>query len=195
VRWRTRRLSGEVTWFRNAIDDFIFRNPLMPSQIVAEYGSDFDAEGYPVVQFASADSVLTGVEAHADVRLTERFTLEGGLDYVRGTNRLLDAPLPRIPPLRVRGGLRYQRNAFQTGGEVVATADQDRVFGAETPTPGAAIAKLYGACSWETGPGVSTITVRLENVGNRRYWNHLSYIKDFVPEMGRSLRVIYGLEF
>lgn len=195
LRWQTRRVSGEVTWFRNAIDDFIFRNPLTPAQIVAEYGSAFDTDDFPVVQFAAADSVLTGVEAHADVHLTERITLEGGVDYVRGTNRLLDAPLPRIPPFRVRGGLRYQRNAFQAGGEVVATADQDRVFGAETTTPGAAVAKLFGTYSWQTGPGVSTFTLRLENIGDRRYWNHLSYIKDFVPEMGRSFRVIYGLEF
>jgi iron complex outermembrane receptor protein len=195
LRWQTRRVSGEVTWFRNAIDDFIFRNPLTPAQIVATYGPEFDAEDFQVVQFAAADSVLTGIEAHADVHVTEQVTLEGGIDYVRGTNEALDVPLPRIPPLRVRGGLRYQRNALQAGGEVVATADQDRVFGAESTTPGAAILKLFGAYSWQTGPAVSTITARLDNATNRRYWNHLSYIRDFVPEMGRSFKVIYGLEF
>ena len=195
LRWQTARVSGEVTWFRNAIDDFIFRNPLMPVDVLAMYGPELDTEEFPVVRFDAADSVLTGIEAHADVNLTGEVVVEGGVDYVRATNTLLDAPLPRIPPFRVRGGLRYQRNAFQAGGEVVATADQDRVFGAETPTSGAAVLKFYGAYSWPTGPAVSTITARLDNAANERYLNHLSYIKDFVPEMGRSFKVIYSLRF
>ena len=114
---------------------------------------------------------------------------------MRATNTDLDAPLPRIPPFRVRGGLRYQRNAFQAGGEVVAAAKQDRVFGAETPTDGYTTFKLFGAYSWQTGQAVSTVTARLENVANERYFNHLSYIKDFVPEMGRSFKLIYSLRF
>ncbi len=195
LRWQTQRASGEVTWFRNAIDGFIYRNPLMPAQVVDAYGADLDTEDFPVVRFEAADSVLTGIEAHADVHLTSAIIVEGGIDYVRATNTVLDAPLPRIPPFRVRGGLRYQRNAFQAGGEVVATADQDRVFGAETPTRGAAVAKLYGAYSWPTGAAVSTLTARLDNAANERYLNHLSYVKDFVPEMGRSFKLIYSLRF
>ena len=42
----------------------------------------------------------------------------------------------------MRGGLRYQYAAFQAGGEVLAIADQDRVYGTETPTEGATLLKL-----------------------------------------------------
>ena len=35
----------------------------------------------------------------------------------------------------------------------------------------------------------------LDNATNERYENHLSYIKDFVPEMGRSFKIIYSLRF
>ena len=195
LRWQTRRISGELTWFRNAIDDFIFRAPLMAAQTDAAYGSDFDAEGYQVIRFTPADSVLTGVETHTDVHITQDLVAEVGLDYVRATNTDLDAPLPRIPPFRARGGLRYQRNAFQAGGELVAAASQTRVFGAETPTDGYTTFRVFGAYSWQSGPAVSTVTARLDNVANERYFNHLSYIKDFVPEMGRSARLIYSLRF
>ena len=195
MRWQTRRVSGEVTWFRNAVSDFIFRNPLTEEQIDAEYGDEVDAGEFQVVRFEAADAVLTGIEAHTDLHVTESMIVEVGLDYVRATNTTLDAPLPRIPPLRFRSGLRYQKNAFQAGGEIVAAAEQDRTFGAETPTAAYATAKLFGAYSWQTGAAVSTVTARVDNLTNERYFNHLSYIKDFVPEMGRSVKLIYALRF
>jgi iron complex outermembrane receptor protein len=195
LRWQTRRVSGEVTWFRNAVNDFIFRNPLTDEQIEAEYGDTVDAGEFPVVRFEAADSVLTGIEAHTDVHLAESIIAEVGLDYVRATNTDLDQPLPRIPPLRFRGGLRYQKNAFQAGGEIVSAAKQDRVFGAETPTDGYVTTKLFGAYSWQTGGAVSTVTARIDNLTNERYYNHLSYIKDYAPEMGRSVKLIYALRF
>ena len=195
LRWQTERVSGEFTWFRNAIDGFIFRNPLTDDEVEDRFGPDFDSDGFPVVEYQATDAVLTGVEAHTDVHLTGQIIAEAGFDYVRGTNTNLDQPLPRMPPFRVRGGLRYQRNAFQAGGEVVAAAEQDRVFGAETPTDGYTTLKLFGAYSWQMGPALSTVTARLDNATNERYENHLSYIKDFVPEMGRSFKVIYSLRF
>ena len=45
---------------------------------------------------------------------------ELGVDYVRGTLKDTGEFLPRMPPFRGRVGLRYQRNAFQAGGEVRA---------------------------------------------------------------------------
>ena len=74
-----------------------------------------------------------------------------------------DEPLPRIPPFRFRGGLRYQHNAFQAGGEVVAAAKQDRVSSIEEPTGGYTLLKLFAAYSFGTGRTVSTITARLDN--------------------------------
>ena len=59
---------------------------------------------------------------------------ELGFDFVHGELRDTNDPLPRIPPSRFIGGLRYQKNAFQAGGEIVAASKQDRVFGAETTT-------------------------------------------------------------
>lgn len=31
--------------------------------------------------------------------------------------------------------------------------------------------------------------------GTKPYRNHLSYIKDLTPEIGRSLKAVYGLRF
>jgi iron complex outermembrane receptor protein len=135
------------------------------------------------------------VEAHADIELGRGLFAEAGFDLVHGELKDTGEPLPRIPPTRFIGGLRYQRNAFQAGGEVVAAAKQDRTYGAETPTDGYTLLKLYGAYSFTSGGVVQTLSARLDNATNELYRNHLSFIKDLVPEMGRNFKVIYSVRF
>jgi iron complex outermembrane receptor protein len=139
--------------------------------------------------------VLQGVEAHADVQIASGLSAEVGLDYVRGTLSSTDMPLPRMPPLRGRAGLRYQVGAFQVGGDVTAAAAQDRVSGAETTTGGYQLVRLFASYSFVSGTTVNTITARLDNATNELYRNHLSLIKDLVPEMGRNARVLYNVKF
>lgn len=119
---------------------------------------------------------------------------ELGFDLVRAELRDTGEPLPRIPPTRFIGGLRYQRNAFQAGGQLVAAAKQDRVFGEETPTDGYNLLRLFASYSFG-GSAVNTITARLDNATNELYRNHLSFVKDFVPEMGRNFKVLYSVRF
>jgi iron complex outermembrane receptor protein len=198
-RWRLPRVSGEVSYFRNDIKDYVFRNPIEVDEAHSRFGGalhdDEDHDDLPFVEFVAADSVLQGIEMHADVHVTARIVAEMGLDYVRGELKAARDPLPRMPPLRVKGGLRYQWNAFQAGGEITGTARQGRVFDRETETAGYGLLKLFAAYSFQTGKAVSTLTARLDNATNELYRNHLSYIKDFVPEMGRNLKVVYGVKF
>ena len=107
-----------------------------PSRDIEHGRAARDEEEFPIVEYIAADSVLQGIEAHSDVQITPQIAVELGLDYVQGTLKDDDEPLPRIPPLRFRGGLRYQRNAFQAGGDLALVATQDRLFSTETPTDG-----------------------------------------------------------
>jgi iron complex outermembrane recepter protein len=50
--------------------------------------------------------------------------------------------------------------------------------------------------SFATGPRTAqTISVTTFNLGDRLYRNHLSFIKEFAPEIGRGVRVNYTLRF
>lgn len=207
-RLRTSRASAEISYFNNTIDNYIFRSPLSEDDFDARFpepeedhgdeaaGHDDHAHGdLPIIEFLGRNARLQGVEAHADIDLTGGLHLELGLDTVRGTLRTTDEALPRVPPVRVTSGLRYHRDALQLGAQLVAAADQNRVYGDETRTPGYGLVKLFGAYSFTTGRALSTVTVRLDNATDRFYRNHLSYIKDLVPEMGRNFRVVYGVRF
>ena len=200
VRWRHPRMSGELTYFRNSIDDYIFRNPISEEEFDERFGHEEEEEEdghgeFPFIEFVAADSLLQGIEAHADFELGAGLIAELGVDLVRGELRDGSQPLPRIPPTRFRGGLRYQTGAFQAGGELIAVAKQDRVFGEETSTDGYNLLDLFAAYSFGSDQVVNTITARLQNATNELHRNHLSLIKDFVPEMGRNFRLVYSVRF
>jgi iron complex outermembrane receptor protein len=211
VRWP--RVSGEVTYFRNSIDDFIFRREMdreefeaREAEFVARFagreaaGHEHEAgagedEAFAIVEFLGADALLQGVEAHGDVQITKALAAEVGVDYVRGSLRGSGDALPRMPPLRGRAGLRYQIQAFQFGGDVIASAAQERVSGAERPTAAYELLRLFAAYSFTSGSVVNTITARVENVTGELYRNHLSLIRHLVPEMGRNFKLLYNVQF
>ena len=206
VRWRAPRTSGEVTYFRNDIRDYVFRSPLTEAQLAARLsefedrfpGRDLDIEEateFPIVENVSADSVLQGIEFHSDFGLTSQLFAEVTLDYVRGTLKDADDPLPRMPPFRVNVGLRWQRNALQVGGNVITAAKQDRLFEGETETDGYTLLKLFASYSIPQERIVHTITARLDNATDTLYRNHLSLIKDLTHEMGANFKLLYNVKF
>jgi iron complex outermembrane recepter protein len=206
LRWRGARASGEVTYFRNDIQDFVFRRPLALDDLEDRLGQleerfpgrelDLEAaEEFPVIENVGADSTLQGFELHGDFGLTSNLFAEAGLDYVRGELKDSGDPLPRMPPFRFTGGLRYQYNALQVGGQLSTAARQDRLFEGETPTDGYGLLRLFASYSFGSGTVSNTITARLDNATNELYRNHLSLIKDLAPEMGRNFKMLYNVKF
>lgn len=206
LRWRFARGSGEVTYFRNNIDGYLFRAPRTLEQFETDLprvearfpGREIDTDSaaeFPIVEYVAADSLLQGIEAHTDVQLTSQFAAEVGFDYVRGTLTATGEPLPRIPPFRFRGGLRYQRDAFQAGGELTFSAEQKRLFETEEPTAGYRLLRLFAAYTFQGGRLLHTITARVDNATDELYRNHLSLIKNLVPETGRDFKLLYNVKF
>ena len=186
LRYRTKRFVGEGTVFVNRIDRFIF--PFQTGEIDEE-------EGLPIVSFSSADSKLTGFEAHVDAGLTNALWLILGGDAVRGELRDGGGALPRIPAHRLWAGLRFEHKQLHFEGEVKNVGKQTRVYGAETPTDGYTVVNFHASYQISRGHTLHTLTVRADNLGDELYRNHLSYIKDLTPEMGRSFRLVYGVRF
>ena len=111
LRWRGARASGEVTYFRNDIANFVFTAPVTPEEFesrIDEFAERFPSRGigeeeeiggeeeeeFPIIEYVHADSLLQGFEAHGDFAVTPSVFVEVGLDYVRGTVKELDQPLP-----------------------------------------------------------------------------------------------------
>jgi outer membrane receptor protein involved in Fe transport len=63
------------------------------------------------------------------------------------------------------------------------------------PADGYGMLRLFTSYSFQTGASTSTITARLDNATDQLYRNHLSLIKNYVPEMGRNFRLLYNVSF
>ena len=148
------------------------------------------------MEFIGTDATMWGVEAHADITLTERLGAELTYDFVRAERDVDGQPMPRIPPQRLMAGLRYTQGPLQVGGNATAVApagprlrrrDRDR-----RPT---ACCGFYATYTLQSTRSVQTVTARLDNATNTSYRNHLNYLKDLVPEMGRAFRLVYTVKF
>jgi iron complex outermembrane receptor protein len=95
-------------------------------------------------------------------------------------------PLPRIPPLRARVGFEAFFNSFRINPEIVLARAQARIFSTETPTAGYGVVNLNASYTVAGKHVAHVFSVNGFNLTNRLYRNHLSFIKEFAPEIGRG---------
>jgi iron complex outermembrane receptor protein len=184
VRHNSKRLRFEVSAFYYRIRDFVFLAPT----------GDIE-DGLTVAEYDQGTTRYTGTEARLDAAVHPAVWLNLGLDYVNAELTASNTPLPRIPPLRGRAGLEFRFKNLLLNPEVVATNRQDRIFSTESATAGYAVFNVSGSYLIAQKHAAHIISFNFFNIGDTLYRNHLSFIKEFAPEMGRGLRVTYTLRF
>ncbi len=191
------RLNAEMTLFRNAISGYVF--PLETGEL--------SRVRLPIFQFHGEDAVLAGFESAIEWAVAGDLTLEAVASYVRGRiaaaeEHLHDVsqlrtlgPLPLIPPLQGRFAVGYAPRDWFVEAETRVAARQDRTGPFESATDGYAVFDLSAGIRITVGGRLNVITVRGENLGNTEYRNHLSRVKEIMPEAGRSVSVAYRVVF
>ena len=100
--------------------------------------------------------------------------------------------VPRIPPLRLRGGLELASRNVTLRGEVEWVDAQNRIAATETSTDSFTLVNL--SASWRATPGV-TLMLSGNNLFDVDARRHASYTKDFVPLAARDIRVTARMTF
>jgi iron complex outermembrane recepter protein len=176
--------SAYYSWFSNYISENLIANEACAA-IIGE------APELPCYQFQQRDARYWGLEADASIRLATfgATTLNADVlgDYVRAT--IVDqGPAPRIPPMRVLGGLEAQGTRFTARAEVEHVFEQDRTARFETPTP--AYTMVNASVAFRPFASDRTaILVSANNLFDELARRHSSYLKDFAPLAGRDVRV------
>jgi iron complex outermembrane recepter protein len=184
IRHSSKRVRFEANGFYYHIKDFIFLAPTGEIE-----------DGLTVAEYVQGTTRYAGTEARFDTALHPAIWLNLGLDYVNAKLTESDTPLPRIPPLRGRVGLELRFKGLLVNPEMVMANHQDRIFPTETPTAGYAVFNVSGSYLIARQHAAHIISFNFFNVGDALYRNHLSFIKEFAPEMGRGLRVTYTFRF
>jgi iron complex outermembrane receptor protein len=155
-------------------------------------------DGLPVYQFRQADARYYGFELEGSLTLAKigeaRIVADGLADYVHATIENV-GPAPRIPPLRLLGGLGINGYKVDVRGEVEWVADQDRVSAVETPTDGYTLVNAeVNVRPWGHTRPVS-FALSANNIFNVDARRHASFLKDFAPLAGRDFRLSARMSF
>jgi iron complex outermembrane receptor protein len=184
--------SAYYDWFNgyiseNQVDQGVCEAAAAPS------GREADL---PCFQFQQGDARYYGVEADMSARLarfggyTVNFDLLG--DYVHAVQAGSD-PVPRIPPLRVLGGLEAQSDLLTGRVEVEHVWEQDRIAAFETPTDGYTLVNASIAFKPFASNRDISLTLSANNIFDVDARRHPSFLKDFAPLAGRDIRATVRL--
>ncbi len=102
---------------------------------------------------------------------------------------------PLIPPPNGRIALRYETPDWFAGAATRFAAEQDRIGDFETSTAAYALADLSGGIRFLRGGRLHSLTLRIDNLLDAEYRDHMSRIKEIMPQPGRNVSLLYRLTF
>ena len=188
----TARASGDgwsfgASAFRIWFDDYIY-----------EAATGAIQDDLPVFEYRQGDARYAGFEVEGSVRVGKiggmTVNLDALADYVRATVRNV-GPAPRIPPLRLLGGIELQSDAVNARLEVEHVTAQERLAVFETRTDGHTLVNASVSIQPIRDHEEVSLTLSANNIFDVDARRHASFLKDFAPLPGRDLRVTARLAF
>lgn len=192
-RYKSNKATAELSFYHNSFDNYIYprntgrQSPRFPS--------------LNIYQFKGVDAIFQGFEFSSQAQVFNYWALTGSISYTHASGKVGETtesewqPLPMIPPLKGGLGLTYANGDFQIGAKGRFAAEQTRTGDFESPTDGYAIVDLFGQYRFQSGDLLHTFSLNVENLFNTTYRNHLSRIKEIIPEPGVGASLLYRLYF
>ncbi|MFC0103484.1 TonB-dependent receptor [Sphingopyxis terrae] len=176
-------LTGYASWF----DNFIY-----------ETDTGLIADDLPLFEFRQNKARVWGFEFQGTAPLAQaggfNFVADATADMTRA--KIVDGPyVPRIPPLRIKGGLEAQSDRIDARAEVEWTDDQTRIAPFETATKGFTL--VNASLTWRPLPDTKNLSLTLaaDNIFDVDARRHASFTKDYVPLAGRDIRITARASF
>ena len=188
ARFDSSNVDATVTVYSNWFDGFIY-----------EDATGAEEDDLPVFQYFQNDARFWGFEADVSARLGRvggfDFVVDGVADYTRASISNGGGPVPRIPPLRLLGGVELQSGSLDLRGEVEWADDQRRNAAFETETAGFTL--VNASASWRPFGRDRNIALiaSVNNIFNVSARRAASFTKDYVPLAGRDFRVTARISF
>jgi iron complex outermembrane receptor protein len=181
LRGKGQGYSLEASVFYNWFDNFIYDNLAGGVE-----------DGLPVYRSAQAKARYYGFELQGSANLAKLgdmdLVADGLADYVHA-NIVGVGPAPRIPPLRLLGGLALKGTKFDVRGEVEWNDSQKRVTDFETTTGSFTLVNAeLNIRPWGDERPLS-FALSANNIFDVDARRHASFLKDFAPLAGRDFRI------
>ena len=188
VRAQRPKFQFNASFFYNRFKNFIFQ---------AATGEEQDE--LPVFRYFQDDATHWGFEAGASATVYRigdfRIVADGVADYVRATIENGGGPVPRIPPLRLLGGIEAQSAKLNGRLEVERVFRQNRVAELENATPGFTLVNASVSFRPWGRSNPTSIVLAANNIFDVDARRHASFTRDFSPLAGRDIRVSARVSF
>ncbi|MDE0946368.1 MAG: TonB-dependent receptor [Sphingobium sp.] len=179
-------LAAFHNWFDGYIYDAIVDDSVCEA---ANGGAELE---FPCFAYAQADARYYGFEAEASVKLAQvgryAINVDGVADYVRAHIKG-NGPAPRIPPLRLLGGLEARGDRLSARAEIEHAFAQERIADYETTTDAYTLVNASLSFKPFAGNDRTTLMLSANNIFDVEARRHASVLKDFAPLAGRDIRV------
>ena len=189
ISWGNDEWEVQVEPYLNYFPNYIYLNP------TAQY-----VEGLQLYHYTQAEVLRYGLEAQVKWNLDEHWQAHAQGEYLyarQQSGEKKDYTLPFSTPWSLDTGLKY---AFGYKGFVGLSAHivgaQHEIVPPEKPTDGHWTLNLAAGKDFHLRGATLSVTLHADNLLNHRYYDHTSYYRLIdVPEPGRNLSVMVGLEF
>ena len=157
----------------------------------------FSLDHYKISQFSGIKAEFKGVELEGKSMLTDNLQLNVRGDYVDAKDKTNGGYVPRISPLKLGAGFKYEFDRFGARLDVLHAFKQDRVAsnynyegGKELITDAYTNVSMMATYKLPTQYNLEAFT-RANNLLDEEIREHASFLKDIAPMGGRS--IMFGL--
>jgi len=140
-------------------------------------------------------TAIYGFESELKYKLLDFINLFGKASIIRAENLSDDTPLEYIPPDKYFLSTELDLNRISFLLTLKKVLAQNRLGEFETKTDGYFISNISLTYILNKTSLNHKIIFGLDNIFNQEYYNHLSSIKEIMPEKGRSFRILYRIFF
>jgi iron complex outermembrane recepter protein len=197
IRWKSGQDSLTVGAYFNKFSNFIGLLST-DSAGLAHNEEEINSEiTYKKSTFSGIKAEFKGVELEGKTMLTDyvQFNVRG--DYVDAKDKTNGGYVPRISPLKLGAGLKYEFDRFGARLDVLHAFKQDRVAsnynyqgGKELMTDAYTNVSMMATYKLPTQLNLEAFT-RANNLLDEEIREHTSFLKDIAPMSGRS--IMFGL--
>jgi iron complex outermembrane receptor protein len=191
LRHSSNRFRFDASAYYYRLKDFIY----FAFQDLDDDGEVDIEDGLPLSFYSQGDSRYIGAEVNFDADINKYLGVFFSGDVVRAKLTSEDLNLPRIPPSRARIGVDLKYKNLSVRPEAVFASEQNRLYPLETRTAGYGLFNIAASYIIGRDHYAHIFGVNAYNLTNKEYRNHLSFIKELAPEIGRGVRFNYTIRF
>ena len=177
LRWKVGRNNMNFGAYYTRFSNFIG---------LFDTGNIEPVSGLPEAKFSAVRAVFKGVEFDGKFGLTDNLDLTVRGDYVHVQDKTNSDYLPRIAPLRLGAGLRYQSGNFSARLDALHAFKQSKTASEELATGSYTDVSAMVAYKLPTKWNVE-LSAKASNLLNDEIREHASFLKDISPAGKRSI--------